>query len=304
LDSLSRQDGTIIFAGTSVAFFVCYLVDGIKKWGWLFPTLIFGALALGTGLLIDTKADDLIPVPILLGVGIPFYVGYLLDRKQWGLLIPAWVMTVVTAIVALSEDTNSDLIGATVLYAIALPFLTVYLVSRKHKWALIVGSLLAFIGLFPLLGPILPDGFDGPVIMFMFALFFLSIYLISKKAWWSLIPSGIFSSIGVVVVLDMLLPSHSTFMIGRLVFDVYTGVLFLGFAVTFGFLWLLRSSQPTSWARFPAIGMLVLSILAFLLWKNAGYLVAAITLLFIGGTLILASIIKPHASNELTTRQS
>lgn len=302
LDLLTRQAWSIIFVGASVAFFLSYLVDGVRKWGWLFPTLIFAALALVLGLLIDTRASFMIPIPILLSVGIPFYIGYLVDRKQWGLLIPAWVMTVISAIVFFSESSNSDLIGATVLFAIALPFLIVYLVSRRNKWALIVGLVLIFIGFFPLLGSILPDEITGPVIMFLFALFFFAIYLITKKSWWALIPCGIFSSIGVVALLDAFLPSHNYFMMGGLEFDVYTGVLLLGFAMTFGVLWLLRGSQPTTWAKYPAIGLLILSILAFLMWKTANDLVLAIVLLVSGVALISGSIIKRRNTQQLTPK--
>jgi hypothetical protein len=303
LDLLTRLDWSIVFAVTSAFFFVCYLLAGVRQWGWLFPALIFTALALIVGVLVDNRSDAMIAMPILLSVGIPFYVGYLLDRKHWGLLIPAWIMTIVSAIVVLSESAYPDLIGAIVLYAIALPFIVVFLVSRRHKWALIIGFVLAFIGLFPLLGPILPDAIAGPVVMFLFFVFFVAIYLILKKSWWALIPAGIFLSIGVVALLDILLPNHSYIAIGGLEFGVYTGVLFLGFAITFGILWLLRGSQPTAWAKYPAIGLLIVSISAFLMWQTTSDLVPAVTLVVIGVAMILGSVFKRRGSHQLTSRQ-
>ena len=39
----------------------------------------------------------------------------------------------------------------------------------------------------------------------------------------------------------------------------------LGFAATFGVLWLSRKTQPTDWAKYPAVGLFVGSILAFIM---------------------------------------
>ncbi len=301
LDLTGRQGGVISFAVLSGGFFLSYLLEGIRKWGWLFPALLCAAAALIFGALLESRGE-LVALPILLSVGIPFYVGYLVDRKQWGLLIPAWVMTVISVILVLSVVENPDLIGATVLFAIALPFIVVYLANHQRKWALIVGTVLAFIGLFPLLGPILPQDYAGPVIMFLFALFFFAIYLFTHKAWWSLIPSGVFFSIGVVALLETLLPNRAYFMVGELQFNGYSSVLLLGFAATFAVLWLLRANHPTAWAKYPAIGLLILSILSLIMWKTASNLVLAIALLVRGVALILASVLKRRGPGQLTSR--
>ena len=304
MDLPTRQGWAIVCAGFSLAFFLSYLLLGVRQWGWLFPALIFAALSLVIGLLVDRHEGDLIALPILLSLAIPFYVGYLVDRKQWGLLIPAWVMTVVSSIVFFANTTNSDLVGALVLYGIALPFFVVYLVNHQRKWALIVGSVLAFIGVFPLIEHVLPDEYAGPVIMFLFALFSLAMYFAVKKAWWLLIPTGVFSSIGLVALLDTLIPNNSYFVVGELEFGVYTGVLLLGFAATFGLLWLLRSSQPTAWAKYPAIGLLVFSFLSFLMWKTASNLLLAVSLVVIGAVIIVSSVLKRRDPKEITPSQT
>ncbi len=304
LELVTRQIWSIIFASLSAFFFLCYFLDGVRKWGWLFPALLFAALALILAWLLDSRSGPVIAIPVILCVGIPFYVGYLLDRRQWGLLIPAWIMTVISVILVLAEGTHDDLIGATVLYAIAFPFLVVYLAGRQRTWALITGLVLAFIGLFPLLAPILPDDISGPVVMFLFTLFFIAMYFLTKKSWWALIPAGIFASIGVVALLDTLLPNNAYFMVGKLEFNVYTGVLLLGFAVTFGILWLLRGAQPTAWAKYPAIGLLILSLLALLMWKTASDLVTAIALLVIGSVLILGSVFKRREPQQFPSRNT
>ncbi len=304
LDLAGRQVWAIIFAGLSLAFFLSHFLVGVRQWGWLFPALIFAALALVIGVLVDRHEGSLIALPILLSVALPFYIGYLVDRKQWGLLIPAWVLTVVSSIVFLEETASSNLVGAVVLYAIALPFIVVYLANRQHKWALIVGFVLAFIGLFPLLEPVLSDEYEGPVIMSMFTLFFLALFFAVKKAWWALIPAGTFATIGLVALLDTLHPDNTYFMIGGLEFGGYTGVLLLGLAATFGILWLLRGSQPTAWARYPAIGLLVFSILSFLMWKTACDLLLALALVAIGVGLITGSLLKRRLPKDLTSQRT
>lgn len=304
LELITSLGWAIIFAVISGVFFLSYFLSGVRMWGWLFPALLFAALALTIGTILENPDDPIIVAPILLSIAIPFYVGYILNRKLWGLLIPAWVMTVVSVIPALSERANSDLIGATVLFAIALPFLVVYLNNHQRKWSLIIGIVMIFIGMFPLLEPILPGDIAGPVTMFLFALFFSVIYIISKKSWWALIPAGVFASIGVVALLVLLLPSNAYFRIGGLQFGVYTSVLLLGFAITFGVLWLLRGTQPTAWAKYPAIGLLIFSILSLLMWKTDNNLVPAIALLVVGVALIVGSVLKRRSPDQLSSRHT
>jgi len=301
LESITSQMWSIIFAVTSAAFFLSYFLSGIRNWGWLFPTLIFAALALTINLIHEDSESPIIAIPILLSIGIPFYVGFLLNHKHWGLLIPAWILTVVAIIPALSERIHSNLIGALFLFATAFPFLVVYLVNRQRKWALIVGVVLGFIGIFPLLDTFIQGDLVGPIVMFLFALAFFIIYFVSKKQWWALIPSGVFASIGVVALLDILLPSYDYFQIGKYQFGVYTGVLFLGFAITFSILWLLRASRPTGWAKYPAIGLLVASILAFLMGKTFNDIIPAVALLIIGVVMIIGAVLKRKAAPPPTS---
>ncbi|HSB67369.1 MAG TPA: hypothetical protein VLD65_12390, partial [Anaerolineales bacterium] len=266
---------------------------------------ICAALALIVGVVVENQHEDtLIPALILLSVGLPFYVGYLLDRKQWGLLIPAWILTAITVIIFLSENSIPDFAGAFSLFAIALPFLAVYLANRLRIWALIVSGVLAYIGLFPLVGSNIPNEFSGPVVMCLLAMPFIIIYFAAKKAWWALIPVGVFSSIGVVALLDSMWPDNSYFIIGGLEFGGYSGVLLLGFAITFGILWLLRGTQPTAWAKYPAIGLLIVSILAFLKWQTTSNWIPAVVLLVSGVALILTSVLKRQETQPFTSQNS
>ncbi len=74
--------------------------------------------------------------------------------------------------------------------------------------------------------------------------------------------------------------------------------------MTFGVLWLRRATRPTDWAKYPAVALLVASLLAFILGRNfQNYW--AIVLLVVGILMIVTSLLpqKPndptHPSNPL-----
>jgi hypothetical protein len=291
----------IVFAVISAAFFATYFLSGIRNWGWLFPALIFASLAFTISTILEDPDRPTVAFPFLLSIAITFYVGYFLNRKRWGLLIPAWALTVLPIIPLLSERINPDLLGSMVLYSIAIPFLVGYLVDQRLKWALIIATIFGFIGLFPLINTFIHGDIQGPVVMFLFTLTFLAIYSASKKNWWALIPSGIFASIGLVALLNNLLPGYGYIMVGGYQIGVYRGVLFLGWAVTFGILWLLRTSQPTDWAKYPAIGLLATSILAFLMGKSFEDFLPAVVLMVIGVVFLLAIFLKRRVTRQSTS---
>jgi hypothetical protein len=85
---------------------------------------------------------------VLWTIAFPFLVGFLRDRSNWGLLVPAYVLTAVGLMVALIglEVLDDLLIPAYVMFAIALPFLVVYLRNPKEWWPLIPGGIMAVIG--------------------------------------------------------------------------------------------------------------------------------------------------------------
>ena len=80
-------------------------------------------------------------------------VGFLRDRNRWGLLIPAYILIVVGAMVVLLEDVLTDMqVPAYVMFAIAIPFVVTFLRDRRMRWALIPSSILIVVGLVFLFG--------------------------------------------------------------------------------------------------------------------------------------------------------
>ena len=251
LDQLSTENWVLVETSAALAFVITYFLDGTRKWGFLLPAFICAGMAIDLSKelssLFHSQPNG---VPIIIGIALWFFVGFLINRKYWWLLIPAYGL-IITAV----ETAINTMIGPSILYG-------------GNSSAL----LLAYS--------------SGAGIMFMLALPFFIVYFVSNKSWWALIPAGSFTSIELMVLLQFLMPDKQNSLMG-----VYSGVLLLGVAATFGILWLRRKTQPTDWAKYPAAGLFVLSILAFILgngWntisdttKAIGFAVASIVF-FIG----------------------
>jgi hypothetical protein len=281
-DRFSPQFWMAAFAGTSLLFFASYFLSGIRHWGWLFPASMTAALALTIGLSEAGFTDAAIGAPVLASVGLPFVVAFALNpRQHWWALIPAWVMAVLTLIVLATTRLPGEFIAALLLFGIALPFLVVYLADRSRWWALIPAFTLGVVGLIPLLANRLSGEAMGAfVLLVLLALPFLVVYLVSPPNWWALIPAGVLGSIG----LSLLLSSIEVF--GASWNTLISAFMFLGWAATFGLLWMRRGSQPTEWAKYPALAMLGVALVTMILgsgmqqyWPLALIAVGALVLL-------------------------
>ncbi|MCP4418465.1 MAG: hypothetical protein GY805_17745 [Chloroflexi bacterium] len=139
-------------AGLTIAglgIFGIYL-NNRSEWGLLIPAYVMWAVA-GLVALIELNVlqGELIAPFVLTAVALPFLVGYLRNREQWGLLIPAYVLLAVGVMVWLIERgiLNDLLIPAYVMFAIAIPFFVVYGRNSQQWWALIPGGIMTVIGL-------------------------------------------------------------------------------------------------------------------------------------------------------------
>jgi hypothetical protein len=185
---------------------------------------------------------------------------------------------------------GDEVIGPAIMFLFALCFSVIAAWSKKNRWAIIPAGIFASLGLVITLEMLNPESEAiGLGFMFLLAATFLFFAILSKKNWWAIIPAGFFASIGLVVVLDILIPHEEYPRIqGMLIWGFYTWVLFLGLATTFGILWLLRKSLPTSRAIYPAVGFLAMAVLFIVEGAHFSKYWLVTTLVVFGVTLLLA----------------
>lgn len=276
--------------GLSLIFFATYFIEGVRQWWWLLPALTCGAVALTITLSESGRTGSYIGAPIMAGIAIPFVVAYGVDaKKNWWALIPAWVMGVLTVVVAIADFAPGELIGTIFMLAIAFPFLVVYLTDRTRWWALIPAGVMGTVGLIPILTSSLRDELVGPVVMILFAIPFVVVYFWSSRNWWALIPAGVFATIGLAVLLS------GGGEVNEGSAAVITGVLFWGWALTFAALWLRRAVHPTAWAMYPAAGLAVAGLISFGFGPSGVRFIAPVIIIGVGVVVLFFSLRRKHA---------
>ena len=272
------QFWALAFAGLSLVFFIRYLLAGVRLWGWLFPVCIF--LTISSMVWLATShnyRDATIAAPFFGAIAVPFLVAFAIDfRKNWWALIPAFAFILFGVVVIFGDRLPGEVIGAGFMFAIAIPFLTIYFVNRRYGWALIPGFIMLAVGAITLLGSFLNQWMGGTVLC-LIALPFGYVYF-KQGRWWALIPTGILASIGVNALLTV--PLLGSFAQST----IPTGIMFLGWAATFGWLWCQRKKSPTAWARIPALVCGVLAALQVVIGSLTTY---GITVALIAGGLVL-----------------
>ena len=258
MDDLAPLVWSGVFGVASLMFLAAYLISGVQNWGWLFPASISAGVALTIYLAENARVGAAVGAPVLISVGLPFAVAFLLDpRKRWWALIPAWVMTVLTLIVLVVDHVSGEWIGGLFMFSIALPFFGVYLADRTRRWALIPAFVMTVLGVIPLMVNVVSGEMIGGFVTLMIALPFFFVYFWSPKNWWALIPAGVMGTIALSLLVFLPGPGEITHP------EWMAAFMFLGWTLTFGALWLRRQEQPTDWAAYPALGFALASVLAF-----------------------------------------
>jgi hypothetical protein len=266
------------FAIVAVLFLITYFVNGITHWGWLFPTFIFGSIA---GLIFMSGAafpGSLGASAILASVGLPFLVAFVTSpRKRWWALIPAWVMLVLTAFIAMSDFIPEEMVGGGILFSIGVPFLVVYLLKTTRWWALIPAFVTMLMGAVIALSPSMGEDATASLILLAIAVPFLVLVLTSIQRWWALLPAGTLVSAAAIPMLSSVGITNDGTIIGA---------FFGGLTLTFFVLWLLRSKAPTRWAIVPAVCTAIFSAASFLFSGQAKIVGPAV--LIVAGLMVLA----------------
>jgi hypothetical protein len=208
------------------------------------------------------------------------------DRKQWGRLMPACQFAAIAVIIGLSEAGVQGSIIATPLFiGFAIPFVVAFVTDReKNYWAVIPAAVFSALTLTALIGDRAAGQFFGALVVFAVATPFFFIYFTQEKQWWALIPAGILSSVGLTALVGALVPAFEQSSLRGTIF-------FLGFAATFGLLYLRRATIPTEWAKIPALVFsgIALLTLAGSVGINGGPLV-----LIAIGVIVLYTSLRPR----------
>lgn len=283
-------NGAPVLAGIALPFIIVFLMAPRKHWWALIPAWVMTAITLVV-LFERQVGDDVTGAFVLFSIALPFFVVFFMNtQKNWWAIIPACVMGFIALAVMFERYLGDNLMAAVILFGIAVPFLAIYLLDRTRQWALIPFAAMSVIGLIPLMVGFFNDDVLGFVIMFLFAAAFFVVYFWSKANWWALIPAGVFASIGLTVLLDTL--HFPLFGMGVSGFN-NTGTAFLltGFAATFGVLWLLRAQHPTEWAKYPALSLMALAILA-LMFGGINQLLGPLFLIATGVFILVLSMLR------------
>jgi hypothetical protein len=214
---------------------------------------------------------------------------------------------------------GDEVVAPAMMFFFALCFSAIAAWSRKNKWAVIPAGLFATIGLVVTQGILIPPGEEmghfyrfqvlvprmeilvsqsevtGLGFMLGMTATFLVFAIMAKKNWWAIIPAGTFASLGLVLALVILVPQEDYPVLPHtLHWGVYSWALFLSLAVTFGVLWLLRKTQPTDWAKYPATGLAVIAVQCFVLGSRFQEAYMISFLVAIGAMLMLALFTRKH----------
>jgi len=199
---LEAATWSLALAGAGVLALGFYVFDRSRLF-YLVPSyILFGVAALIHTVTNNILEDEFIAIFILSVIAIPFVVGYIsAPSKNWGMLIPAYVLFAVSGILLISAGTSvsDDLIAPYVLTAIALPFLIGYLRDpAKNVGFLLPAYILLAVGIMVLLilREVLDDLLIPSYVMFAVALPFAWGYSRNREKKGLLIPAGILALIG------------------------------------------------------------------------------------------------------------
>ena len=208
------------------------------------------------------------------------------DRKRWGPLMPVCQFAAIAVIIGLSQiDVHGSIIAAPLFIGFAIPFVVAFFTDRqKNYWAVIPAGIFTMLTVTTIIGDRAAGEFFAALVVLTIAAPFFIVYITQPKQWWAVIPAGILGSVGVTALIGAFIPAFTGSSLSGTLF-------FLGFAATFGVLYLRRGSSPTDWAKVPA---LVFSGIA-LLTLAGGLGINGVPLVLIAvGVVVLYTSLRPR----------
>lgn len=122
--------------------FLSLLMGG--NWWAVFPGMTL--LALGVSTLLPDSLENIQGLIFLGGIGLAFWIVYLMDRSKWWALIPAGALTTLAVVSTLPDRLGSFETGGVFFLGLGLTFLLVALLGRMG-WAYYPAAALGIFGL-------------------------------------------------------------------------------------------------------------------------------------------------------------
>ena len=223
------------------------------QWGILLITL-------GISALMDTFSfgTDWFKIGVFALGGLIGLAVFLIDRSDWVLLIPPYILLVAAGIssLAMLGYADGDYFASFVLFMIGLPFLVVFLQDRTKWWALIpayvlfVNSVIIAVEEFGLID----DSWIATVILGSISLPFLVVFLRKRSQWWALIPFYILAA------LALMIPLIEIGVLG----DAWVATFVLS-AVALPFLVVFFRDRTNWWALIPSYVLLAIGLMVGLI---------------------------------------
>jgi len=172
---------SLILGAISLVFLVTFISDRSQWWA-LIPGLVILGVAVAVFLAEqELVAGYVVATIILAGVGLPFLLIFLTDRKHWWALIPGMTMIGVAGAVFLEGIgvISDEAVGGLVVGGIALGFLFIYLIDRQQWWALIPGGIMGTVAFFLLVATVIE--YVWPVALILLGLLLLRSGLVGGR---------------------------------------------------------------------------------------------------------------------------
>ena len=222
---------------------------------------------------------------IFAALSVFFFIVFLVSGlRGWGWLFPVTVFAALAGSMRIvGSNTPTEWIPALVVGSVAVPFIIAFLIDRNRAWALLPAFILGFVAFIPLFGRFLPGSMMAALIVAAVGLPFVTVYLVGPRVWWGIIPGGIMLSIALMLALN-----------GSLSSTLSISIMFLGWALTFGLVWLRSDLREASWAKYPAYVMGILAAIMFFI-SNGLETYWSVGLIIAGLFLVIYSLRPNHA---------
>jgi hypothetical protein len=181
LQSLEVLKGGDLFWGLLFLLVGCLFLSAFwtnrSQWWYIVPGMLFlgiGASSLSQAFLPEDIANTLDGVFVLGGLGIGFWLVYLVSPANWWAIIPGGVMVSLAVVSVLDEVVQDKDTGGVFLIGLGLTFALLAILPRQHMtWAYIPAVVLIIIGCVSLAAAFPGINYVWPVLLIMVGMYVL-----------------------------------------------------------------------------------------------------------------------------------